>query len=205
VPLVCASNWYILDQYTLHGVIRDICTSLSVLRPNLWVSTWTYNRDFTAEARDSDVFSTQLTVLCVCICRPKNRSQPLRSWVHTLLKKGARSDNQISRALLFPAFAASVPPPLPPTCRAAPPRSFQSPWVPGESSISVRYLCKSVLSSSWSSPWHYIIFNLIKQMARLCSWWLCRAQLRALGHCYLHFNRKTIQINWSKTIMFVRY
>jgi len=38
------------SRILLHGVIRKIifsCTSLSVLRPNFWVPTWTYNRDST--------------------------------------------------------------------------------------------------------------------------------------------------------------
>ena len=50
VPLVYTSNSCSLLQNTLHGVKQKIiftCTSLSVLRPNVWVPTWTYNRDST--------------------------------------------------------------------------------------------------------------------------------------------------------------
>ena len=63
VPLVCTSNWHSIIQNTLHGVIRKIiftCTSLSVLSPNFWVPTWTYNRDSTVFLKINLSTTTQM-------------------------------------------------------------------------------------------------------------------------------------------------
>jgi len=59
------TNWYSLIKNTLHGVRRKVnftYTSLSVLRPNFLVPTWTYNRDSTANLY---AFLRHISVWCV--------------------------------------------------------------------------------------------------------------------------------------------